>query len=35
MSRAGIGDSQVEILLVTGPAGIGKSTLCWETGGRD
>ncbi len=34
MSRAGIGGSQVEILLVTGPAGIGKSTLCWAKAGR-
>ncbi|CAN7660751.1 hypothetical protein [Bosea sp. LjRoot237] len=25
-------DASVEILLVTGPAGIGKSTLCWEMG---
>lgn len=25
-------DASVEILLVTGPAGVGKSTLCWEMG---
>ncbi|AZO79550.1 MULTISPECIES: ATP-binding protein [unclassified Bosea (in: a-proteobacteria)] len=25
-------DAPVEILLITGPAGIGKSTLCWEMG---
>jgi broad-specificity NMP kinase len=25
-------EAAVEILLVTGPAGIGKSTLCWEIG---
>ena len=24
----------VHILLITGPAGIGKSTLCWEIGGK-
>ncbi len=23
----------VEILLITGPAGVGKSTLCWEANG--
>lgn len=26
-------DAAVEILLITGPAGVGKSTLCWEMGG--
>ena len=26
-------DAPVEILLITGPAGVGKSTLCWEMGG--
>lgn len=25
-------DAPVEILLITGPAGVGKSTLCWEMG---
>ncbi|RXT50248.1 hypothetical protein B6S44_23080 [Bosea sp. Tri-44] len=25
-------DAPVDILLITGPAGIGKSTLCWEMG---
>jgi energy-coupling factor transporter ATP-binding protein EcfA2 len=25
-------DTPVEILLITGPAGVGKSTLCWEMG---
>ena len=25
-------DAPVEILLITGPAGVGKSTLCWEIG---
>jgi ribose 1,5-bisphosphokinase PhnN len=25
---------KVEILLITGPAGIGKSTLCWEMGAQ-
>lgn len=24
----------VEILLITGPAGIGKSTVCWEIGAQ-
>jgi 2-phosphoglycerate kinase len=24
----------VRIMLITGPAGIGKSTLCWEIGAR-
>jgi 2-phosphoglycerate kinase len=23
---------EVDILLITGPAGVGKSTLCWEIG---
>ncbi len=26
--------SGVQILLITGPAGVGKSTLCWEMGAR-
>jgi hypothetical protein len=25
---------EVQILLITGPAGVGKSTLCWEMGAR-
>ena len=24
----------VQILLVTGPAGVGKSTVCWEMGAQ-
>jgi len=32
MTPTTIVDAAVEILLITGPAGIGKSTLCWEMG---
>lgn len=33
MTGAVMVDSVVEVLLITGPAAVGKSTLCWELGG--
>ncbi len=32
--KPGEGTERVQILLITGPAGVGKSTLCWELSAR-